>query len=138
MNAQDILKYGNLTVCHTIEGLDDGDWTTGGVCGVWSVKDIIGHLAAYERVLIDVFNSFLHQNATPYLDLFRAGPGFNDAQAAQRQDHPDKARPVPGKRFVRRLQVGGGQMRQAEDDDGQDGKQRDKQRSQPVQAFAYS
>ncbi len=48
MNAQDILNYGHLTVCHTIEGLDDRHWITAGVCGVWSVKDIIGHLAAYE------------------------------------------------------------------------------------------
>ncbi len=87
MNAQDILKYGHLTVCHTIEGLDERDWTTSGVCGVWSVKDIIGHLAAYERVLSDIFNSLLNGNDTPYLDQFRAGPGFNDAQAARRKDH---------------------------------------------------
>ena len=56
-----------------LEGLSDDVMLRPGVAGVWSVKDIIGHLAAYERVLIDVFNSFLHQNATPYLDLFRAG-----------------------------------------------------------------
>ncbi len=87
MNALDILKYGHLTVCHTIEGLDARDWISGGVCGVWSVKDIIGHLAAYERVLIDVFHSLLNGHDTPYLNQFRAGPGFNDAQAAQRQDH---------------------------------------------------
>ncbi len=87
MNAQDILKYGHLTVCRTIDGLDDRHWNTGGVCGVWSVKDIIGHLAAYEQVLIDILNSFLNSNDTPYLNQFKAGSGFNDAQATLRKDH---------------------------------------------------
>jgi Mycothiol maleylpyruvate isomerase N-terminal domain len=84
MNAFDILKYGHLTVCKTIEGLPEPEWATGGVCGYWSVKDVIGHLAAYELVLEEVLGTFLGRTETPNLKEFTAGPGFNDAQAALR------------------------------------------------------
>src|SRR5215213_291342 len=86
MNPQDILKYGHNTVCITIEGLDESHWNTGGVCGVWSVKDVIGHLGAYEHVLEEVLTGFLGGGATPYLDKFKAGYEFNDDQAALRKD----------------------------------------------------
>jgi len=88
MNAADILKYGHLTVCRVIDGLPDTDWDIGGVCGVWSVKDIIGHLAAFEHMLVDVLNSFLGSGATPTLDQYRSDRGFNDVQAAARKDRP--------------------------------------------------
>lgn len=67
MNAIYILKYGHLTVCQVIDGLPDEHWQTGGVCGVWSVKDIIGHLASFEHLLIEVLTSFLGGGETPYL-----------------------------------------------------------------------
>ena len=54
MNAIDILKYGQQTVLHTIDEFPDSAWETPGACGVWSVKDIIAHLASYEQVLIDI------------------------------------------------------------------------------------
>ncbi len=59
MNARDVLKYGHLTVLRTIDGLPKADWETSGVCGYWSVKDLIAHLASFEHVLVDVLNSFL-------------------------------------------------------------------------------
>jgi hypothetical protein len=87
MNTVDVLKYGHLTVCRVIDGLPEADWATGGVCGYWSVKDIIGHLAAFEHVLIEVFAAFLDGGATPYLDLMKAGPlAFNDIEADKRKD----------------------------------------------------
>jgi hypothetical protein len=85
VNASDILKYGHLTFLRSLEGLTDAHYTQGGVCGVWSVKDIIAHLASYELVLIDVLRGFLGGGATPYLDLF-ANADFNDAQVAARRD----------------------------------------------------
>jgi hypothetical protein len=87
MNAADILKYGHLTVCRTIDGLADSDWETGGVCGYWSTKDIIGHLAAYEHVLEDLLGSFAGSTETPYLEQFKVSRGFNDEQAALRKEH---------------------------------------------------
>jgi hypothetical protein len=88
MNAQDICKYGHLTVLRTIDGLADSDWRIGGVCGVWSVKDIIAHLASYELVLVEILAASQGGNsATPLLDAFRdPGGQFNDTQVAQRKD----------------------------------------------------
>ncbi len=87
MNAQDILKYGHITVLQTIDGLAESEWATGGVCGVWSVKDIIAHLASYEQMLVEVLTSFLGGGPTPYLDQFQDPNGkFNDSQVAMRKD----------------------------------------------------
>jgi hypothetical protein len=85
MNAVDILKYGHLTVLRTIDGLPEAEWDTAGVCGVWSVKDIIAHLASYEHALIDILNTFLDGGPTPYLDEFRGSEQFNDVQVARRK-----------------------------------------------------
>jgi uncharacterized damage-inducible protein DinB len=86
MNAADILKYGNQTVLRTIASLSDDTWETPGVCGIWSCKDIIAHLASYERVLVDILATFLDSAPTPSLDEFRDPNGnFNDQQVALRK-----------------------------------------------------
>ncbi len=90
MNAVDILKYGHLTVCKTIDGLPEQDWQTGGVCGYWSVKDIIGHLASFEHVLVEVLSSFLEGGETPYLNQLNTvgGQAFNDLESEKRKAWP--------------------------------------------------
>jgi hypothetical protein len=90
MNASDILKYGHLTVLGALEGLPEPDWEPGGVCGAWSVKNIIAHLASFELVLVDVLGGFLEARVTPMLEAFRAGDSFNDEQVELR-----KSRSVP-------------------------------------------
>ena len=88
MNTADVLKYGHLTLLKTLDGLPESDWTTPGVCGIWSVKDIMAHLASYEHVLIDVLNTFLNDGPTPYLTQYvEHGLPFNDHQVALRRDH---------------------------------------------------
>lgn len=87
MNAEDILKYGHLTVVNAVSGLDEEHWDTPGVCGWWSVKNIIGHLASFELMLIDVLNSFGDGGPTPYLDAHMDPEAFNDSQVALRQNH---------------------------------------------------
>lgn len=88
MHANDVLKYGHYTVLRTVEGLDDAHWDTPNVCGVWSVRQIIAHLASFEHVLVAVFNSLLEgPPSTPLLDSFKSDPlRFNDVQVAER-DH---------------------------------------------------
>jgi hypothetical protein len=90
MNAVDILKYGHRTVSRAIDGLPESDWQTGGVCGYWSVKDIIGHLTAFEHVLVEVLTSFLDGGEMPYLnEMGSIGPQkFNDVEADKRKDRP--------------------------------------------------
>ena len=87
MNAADILKYGQLTVMKTIDGFPETAWETVGACGVWSVKDIIAHLASYERVLVDILTSFTSGSPTPALDTFiELGRQFNDIEVNRRKD----------------------------------------------------
>lgn len=86
MNAVDILKYGQLTVLGTLKEFPEVGQETPGACGVWSVKDIIAHLASYEQVLVDVLSGFTGGGATPYLDKFTAPGGqFNDSEVAARK-----------------------------------------------------
>jgi hypothetical protein len=86
MNAIDILKYGQQTVLHTIDGFPDSAWETPGACGVWSVKDIIAHLASYEQVLIDILTTFAGGGSTPVLNSYlELGGQFNDLEVSRRK-----------------------------------------------------
>ena len=86
MNATDILKYGQLTVLQTLDGFPETELETAGACGVWSVKDIIAHLASYEEVLVDVLSGFVGRHPTPSLDRFtELGGQFNDIEVERRK-----------------------------------------------------
>ena len=86
MNASDILIYGQGTVLQAIEGFPESAWETPGACGVWSIKDIIGHLASYEHVMVDVLSAFVGGGPTPYLNKYtEPGGGFNDSEVALRK-----------------------------------------------------
>ncbi len=86
MNATDILKYGQLTAHQAIEGFPETAWETPGACGVWSVKDIIAHLASYEEVLVDILSGFVGRHPTPSLDKFtELGGQFNDSEVERRK-----------------------------------------------------
>ena len=87
MNASDVLKYGHQTVLQTVAGLPYAAWDTPGVCGVWSVREIIAHLASFEQLLVDVLRSLLGDEPTPTLAKFRQGiAAFNDDEVAARQN----------------------------------------------------
>jgi DinB superfamily len=86
MNATDILKYGQLTVLQTLEGFPETELETAGACGVWSVKDIIAHLASYERVLVDILTTFTGGGPTPALNAYiEQGGQFNDIEVSRRK-----------------------------------------------------
>jgi hypothetical protein len=86
MNLDDVLKYGHQTVMNSINGLDEADCLVSGVCGFWSVKDIIAHLASHELVLSDILNAFLGKTSTPDLDNYLAqGYTFNDMEVDKRK-----------------------------------------------------
>lgn len=87
MNAGDILKYGHGTILQTVDGLPDAAWETGGVCGVWSTKDVIAHLASYEQLLMEVLSAFTGGGPTPTMQMWgELGMGFNDTQVEMRKD----------------------------------------------------
>jgi hypothetical protein len=85
MNAADILKYGHLFVLGTIEELPDGEWETPNVCGVWSSKQIIAHLASFEHLLNEVLRTFEGEDPGPYMLRMAESPqAFNDYEIASR------------------------------------------------------
>lgn len=85
MHALDVLKYGNLTVLRALKGRPYDDWNTAGVCGYWSVREIITHLASFEYALIDALAVARGGPMGPRLsELLRDGQAFNDAQVAAR------------------------------------------------------
>jgi hypothetical protein len=88
MNALDILKYGDNEVQKALQPLPVEHWETNGVCGWWSVKDILSHLASFEHVLDEVLSGFLEPGDTPYLEsMATSGPGgFNDIEVDKRRD----------------------------------------------------
>jgi hypothetical protein len=91
LNANDVLKYGHSFLLNAFDGLPEADWHTPGVCGVWSVKDIIAHLASYEGFLVEVLYDLLDQNQPKPLmeSMVSRGPmGFNDYEVGLRQDQP--------------------------------------------------
>jgi hypothetical protein len=86
MNAADILKYGQATALQAIDGFPETAWKTPGACGVWSVKDIVAHLASYEEVLIDILSGFVGRYPTPSLEKFlELGSQFNDTEVERRK-----------------------------------------------------
>jgi hypothetical protein len=86
MNASDILRYGHGTIVQSVEGLPETAWETGGVCGAWSTKDVIAHLASYEQLLIEVLSAFTGGGPTPTMRMWgELGLGFNDKQVEMRR-----------------------------------------------------
>jgi hypothetical protein len=88
MNAHDILKYGHLWVHKHLDGLTGDQMQVPGVCGFWSVKEIMAHLTSYEWVLSEVFRGFIDPGPTPNLDQLTGmdGDTFNAVQVGMRQD----------------------------------------------------
>ena len=85
MNAADIRVYGNLFVLGTIEELPDAEWETPNVCGIWSSKQIIAHLASFEHLLNDVLYTFVGQEHGPTLRRFaKSAQAFNDVEVGSR------------------------------------------------------
>ena len=82
MNTIDVLMYGQRTVVRTIARYGPDDWSKIAL-GVWTSKDVLGYLGAFEVRFADVLATFV---GAPVLSgLLEADPGtFNDDQAALR------------------------------------------------------
>lgn len=85
MDAVTIMFYGNRTFMQAIEGLDVSDWETPNVCGVWSVKNIVSHLAATEILFSDVFGMFTGATEKPMFERYStAYATWNDDTVEER------------------------------------------------------
>jgi hypothetical protein len=88
MNASDILNYGHQTVLKAIDGISYEAWETSGVVGIWTLKDIVAHLASFEQVLTEILASLQDPAAgTPTLEQYLQ-EGFNDKQVSLRRPKP--------------------------------------------------
>jgi Mycothiol maleylpyruvate isomerase N-terminal domain len=86
MNALDVLMYGQRTVRATIDRYGPDDWERIAL-GVWTAKDLLGHLGAFEVRFADQLAGFA--GAPVESDLMSTDPRtFNDEQAAVRKDWP--------------------------------------------------
>jgi hypothetical protein len=86
MDAVRMLENSHAKVLETVDDLSEPLWDVPGVCGEWSVKDIIAHLASYERVAIDVLKTFQGEEPTPYvLRCFADYDEFNKSQVETRK-----------------------------------------------------
>ncbi len=89
MNAHDILAYGHQDVLHALEDLLPEHWIAVGVTPLWSLKDLVAHLASFELFLEDAFKSVLDEKPTPTLDAMGHGASaFNRDQISLRREHP--------------------------------------------------
>ena len=85
MNADDVFRYGHLTLLGAVEGFPTQHWETSGVCGIWTAKDVVAHLASYELATGDAFAGVLGEEASPTLALLLSqGEAFNESQVDQR------------------------------------------------------
>jgi hypothetical protein len=86
VNAFDVLMYGQRTVMTTVRRYGPDDWDRVAL-GVWTAKDLLGHLGAFEVRFADVLATFV--GAPLESDLMSSDPAaFNDEQAAIRKDWP--------------------------------------------------
>lgn len=88
MNPTDILHYGDQFLRRNLDGLPESAWETGGVCGVWSVKDIIAHLASYEHWLAEVLAPFagVEMDTPVFTRIGEVGPAaWNDVEVELRR-----------------------------------------------------
>jgi len=88
MNTVDIMRNGHRTVLDAVDGLAASRWQTPGVCGKWTVKELIAHLASYEWVLVEALDDLVNGGAaTPTLDRLCDGPAsFNEVEVTKRGD----------------------------------------------------
>ncbi|MEJ2748865.1 MAG: DinB family protein [Anaerolineae bacterium] len=64
------------------------EWTTRPVCGIWTLKDLIGHLADWEKVGIDGLRQLVAGQTPEFDELITNFDTWNNAHAAARNDQP--------------------------------------------------
>jgi uncharacterized protein (TIGR03083 family) len=86
MKTTEILEQSHTVVMQALDDLSEDEWDVPGVCGEWSVKDIIAHLASYERLLLDAIYTVQGAEVTPYIRNFLTnGQAFNEEMVAARK-----------------------------------------------------
>lgn len=86
MNTPTILHNAYTTLLEAACAVPQTEWHHAGVCGDWSIKDIVAHMASFEQVTVEVLTGFLRAAPTPLIDLLITDDArFNVEQVAQRR-----------------------------------------------------
>lgn len=76
--------YGQRTIEELVDRFVPDDWNAIAL-GVWTTKDLVGHLGAFEARFGDILATFVGE--PPVTELLTSSPAtFNDDQAAARRD----------------------------------------------------
>jgi len=87
MELADALSRGHELVLNIIDEIPESERDMPGVVGVWSVREIIAHLASHEGVLAEILSTFLSGGPTPGLDMMNEDSlHFNTVQVEMRKD----------------------------------------------------
>ncbi len=70
MNVTEMLDASHILVFQVLDDLPETGWDVPGVCGDWSVKDVIAHLSSYENVLIDALKTLSGTEPTASLHSY--------------------------------------------------------------------
>ena len=89
MNPRDVLRYGQREIDPLIDRFTPADWERIAL-GVWTTKDLVGHLGAFEVRFGEVLQAFAGDEPATRL-RFESPATFNDEQAAVRRDWPVEA-----------------------------------------------
>lgn len=83
-----ILHAGRKAFLALLPLMPPDEWITRPVCGVWTMKDLLGHLADWEKVAVDGMRQ-LAAGQTPEFDVTIADfDAFNNPNAAARKGQP--------------------------------------------------
>lgn len=79
MQTREMFDNGHHTLMQALDDTPEKLWEKSGVCGIWSVKDILIHITAFEIVLGDLLLALEGvEKDTKYLQDFIYDVDFND------------------------------------------------------------
>jgi hypothetical protein len=90
VNPHDILRYADRTFRRAIDTLEAEDWSRV-VAGVWTPKDVVGHISAIHQLSVAALASFAGEPAPPARQGLADDVDFNMSQAAIRAPWPVEA-----------------------------------------------
>jgi hypothetical protein len=71
----------------TVAGLDEAAMTEPGVVGAWSIKDILGHVTAWDQMVVQHLECWRRGEEPPRRD-WASADDYNAREAAKRQGWP--------------------------------------------------
>jgi uncharacterized damage-inducible protein DinB len=86
VNATEMLAESHLMVIQALDDLPEEKWDVPNVCGNWSTKEVIAHLASYENALLDILKTFDGQQQTTAADApLQNREAFNAREVGKRR-----------------------------------------------------